>query len=188
MIKKLSLLCLMATVLLSFGCDRNKMKDEVTTMENEISRSAMSSNLLLEEAPEWVPNSKYEVGDRVLYEGKIYMCKVGHARLKPTTKYAWDYLGVYEGIPQWKANSTYQVGDKVVYEGKIYICKVAHRRLKPTTKYAWDYLRDLLEIPEWIRGTKYVVGDKVKYNGDTYICKVDHVRLAPTTAYVWDKI
>jgi len=88
---------------------------------------------------EWKENSKYVVGDKVTYQGKIYECTVDHSRLKPTTKYVWKQIGEVK-FPQWQPNTKYTVGTRVMYEGNIYECTVDHSRLLPTTKYVWKLI------------------------------------------------
>ncbi len=39
-----------------------------------------------------VPQWKYIVGDRVMYEGKTYECIVDHSKLSPLTKYVWKVI------------------------------------------------------------------------------------------------
>lgn len=90
---------------------------------------------------EWKSNSSYKIGDKVVYEGKIYECIVDHSRLKPTTKYVWKCIGDYKIAPEWVKGQKYIVGDEVSYEGHIYKCIVDHVKLKPTTQYVWKLVK-----------------------------------------------
>lgn len=42
--------------------------------------------------PQWKSNTKYVVGNRVMYEGKTYECIVDHSKLSPLTKYVWKVI------------------------------------------------------------------------------------------------
>ncbi len=88
---------------------------------------------------EWEKGTKYFVGDKVIYDNKIYECKVDHRRTSPTMAYVWKLIGEVK-VPQWKSNTKYIVGDRVMYEGKTYECIVDHSKLSPLTKYVWKLI------------------------------------------------
>ena len=87
----------------------------------------------LDKITPWQHNTKYSVGEKVEYKGKVYVCIVDHSRLSPLTRYVWNEVI----IPEWKMDTKYFVGDKVMYQGKVYVCIVDHSRLSPLTNYVW---------------------------------------------------
>lgn len=72
----------------------------------------------------WVTNTKYEVGETALINGKIYRCKSNHTSTFPINMNNWEPL--YAELPTWSANTDYQVGDVVINGSSIYTCKTAH--------------------------------------------------------------
>lgn len=89
----------------------------------------------------WRANSTYQVGDQVTYEGNLYVCKVAHFKLKPTTAYVWTCMGAYKAYPDWVKGKKYVAGDKVSYNGQVYECIFDHVRLSPTTAYVWKVVK-----------------------------------------------
>lgn len=80
------------------------------------------------EVSKWVTGVKYEVGDKVFYNGKTWKCKYAH-----TSQADW-----YPGAPgiwfweeqtrsnEWVINKSYDIGDLVSYNGDLWECKFAH--------------------------------------------------------------
>lgn len=100
----------------------------------------------LELFPHWNDSSKYEVNDRVQYNGTLYKCLAAH-----TSQSSWtpDYspsLWVRvdnpgEEFPEWVqplgSTDAYPAGAKVSYEGKHWISTIDGNVWAPGT-YGWD--------------------------------------------------
>lgn len=100
----------------------------------------------------WKLYSRYYVGERVIYRGKIYSCIQKHVssrrRTPDVTKSLWQIRSplpttttkrtstrkptttprttTNNNAPEWEPFKSYSGGDKVTYQGKIYQCRQAH--------------------------------------------------------------
>ena len=147
---------------------------------------------------EWVVSTDYVKDDIVYFEGKAYVCLLGH-NSSATTIYPdlnlaapnTRWVLMFDGN-QWRGNwisdTVYSIGDIIKYSGYIYQCTVGHQSTNivsqgpiqdignwtiVATTYNW--------INTWtpsISGSTqqyYNLGDVVIYNGITYICTLKHV-------------
>ncbi|RDY22978.1 hypothetical protein CHF27_010760 [Romboutsia maritimum] len=128
-----------ATILTIAGTNSVSAATKVETKANNnytVNKVVNLTETKLSKVTKWKSNTKYFVGDKIVYNGNIYICKVDHSRLSPTIKYVWNKVE----IPKWEKSTKYSVGDIVMYENKVYECKVDHSKLSPTTTYVWENL------------------------------------------------
>ena len=97
--------------------------------------------------PEWIGEGRvYSVGDRVVYEGKLYKCLQDH-----TSQYAWtpsaapslwaEILAGQDGtdIGEWTqpdSTNPYMTGDRVTHNGKTWESTVDNNVWEPGV-YGW---------------------------------------------------
>ena len=79
--------------------------------------------------PGWNKDGEYVKGDRVLYDGILYVCLQAHSaqtNWTPTTSPSlWAKVLIPDEnvIPEWEqpdSTNAYKIGDKVMFDGKIY--------------------------------------------------------------------
>ena len=82
----------------------------------------------------WQPGVFYHVGDEVVFDGKVYVCRQSHTSQtgwEPPATYAlWQRtpVGASEGTV-WAAEVIYQTGDVVEFEGHHYMAIQGHQSL-----------------------------------------------------------
>lgn len=139
---------------------------------------------------DWVASTVYTKDDIVYYNGKAYVCLIGHT--SDSSAYENDLLHVQpkwvlmldgrEWKNNWTVSTYYTVGQIVKFKGFLYRCTEAHTSTNLTT----------LELPvdiaywtivvttnsnwlnEWTYLYYYNLGDVVRYNGITYVCSTKH--------------
>ena len=147
---------------------------------------------------EWVVSTDYVKDDIVYFEGKAYVCLLGHNSsattiypdlllAAPNTRWVLMFDG-NQWRGNWTSDTVYSIGDIIKYSGYVYQCTVGHQSTNivsqgpiqdignwtiVATTYNW--------INTWtpsISGSTqqyYNLGDVVIYNGITYICTLKHV-------------
>jgi hypothetical protein len=159
---------------------------------------------------DWTVSTDYVKDDVVRFEGKSYVCLIGHSSGStsiygdlnlPAPNTRWELM--FDGN-QWRSDWTpdtlYNLGDIIKYNGYLYQCTAGHQSTNivsqgpiddiekwtiVATTYNWlntwtpsvANIDPLLAVPQY-----YNLGDVVTYNGITYICTAKH--LAASTYYL----
>jgi len=134
----------------------------------------------------WLPNTRYGIGDVVKYNGIVYRCISGHTssttalgleignndNQDDSTGELWQVY--YEGIQYinggWTAGTRYRENDLVKYGGSILRCTVGHVAASTITNANF-----VTEFPgfnfyqTWATNVYYAVGDVVRHGGYLYI-------------------
>ena len=134
----------------------------------------------------WLPNTRYGIGDVVKYNGIVYRCISGHTssttalgleignndNQDDSTGELWQVY--YEGIQYinggWTAGTRYRENDLVKYGGSILSCTVGHVAASTITNANF-----VTEFPgfnfyqTWATNVYYAVGDVVRHGGYLYI-------------------
>lgn len=141
------------------------------------------------------PETTYIKDDVVIFNGKTYVCLVGHSPsgffyddLTPivpaheTSIPKWELMfdgQVWKG--NWATNTAYTVGNIVKYNGYVYRCIEPHSSpINPNLGIQADILKWEAVAKtsnwtnQWAVNTYYDLGDIVRYNGYTYICNSRH--------------
>jgi len=139
----------------------------------------------------WTVSTVYRKDDIVHYQGKAYVCLIGHTSQSLDTNF---YTDLNHSNPKWSlmldgfvwrgnwSNTTfYSVGEIVKWEGYLYRCITSHTSnvvlsLGPTSDIAkWEILAKTDNwLNTWTNTYFYDLGDIVKYNGDVYRCIEKH--------------
>jgi hypothetical protein len=137
----------------------------------------------------WSGSTVYTKDDIVYYEGKTYVCLIGHTSnaINLTTDLQdaapkWELM--FDGCvwkQDWTTETYYTVGDIVKFKGYVYQCITTHTstnlinlRLPVDIEY-WTIVATTYNwLDEWIVNSYYDLGDVVRYNGITYICIEKH--------------
>jgi len=131
----------------------------------------------------WTSAIDYNLGDVVLYQGSLYICKVSHnsssfvTDFDNWTLYAlhFDYLG------NWSATTDYAPGAVVKYNGLIYKCIVQHTStsLLEDNIADWQIFYEGLQYRgPWTPDTEYRLNDRVKFGGTIFVCTQTHTSTA----------
>jgi len=79
---------------------------------------------------EWVPGRRYEVGDRVTYQGSLYERDFSRwnriKECKPTNPPVVD---ICDGVEPYNRSTRYGLGDKVTFRGSLYEVVQSNGRL-----------------------------------------------------------
>ena len=95
--------------------------------------------------PHWKPDTDYEVGYRVQYNGILYSVLTAHTSQSDWTPDAAPSLFAKvlipdpEQIPEWEqpeSTNPYMTGDKVMYEGKVWVSDMDNNVWVPG-EYGW---------------------------------------------------
>lgn len=144
---------------------------------------------------DWLPDTRYGVGDLVRYNGTVYRCIVGHTSSSTTlgleignndneddsTGELWQPF--YEGIEyvgEWADETRYRENDLVKYGGSILRCIVGH-----TSDGNIDNDNFITEFPglnfsaTWSNSAYYAVGDIVRYGGYLYVANNNNYQQNP---------
>lgn len=152
----------------------------------------------------WVSGTSYVKDEIVQYQGKSYVCLVGHVAsadfntdlnhqdtntLPVTADPYWElWFDGYKWRNNWLPNTLYNLGDYVKYGSIVYICNTAHTSsadlatgLEPDiakwTRYA--VAEDWTKA--WNINTRYVLNDLVRYGGTIYRCNTGHTSASTLT-------
>ena len=139
----------------------------------------------------WINETLYRKDDIVHYQGKAYVCLIGHTSDTQTTGF---YTDLNHANPKWElqldgfvwrgnwVNSTfYSLGEIVKWEGYVYRCIHSHTSNVVTsqgvhTDYSkWEILAKSYNwLNTWAPGEFYDLGDVVIYGGITYRAIAKH--------------
>ena len=139
----------------------------------------------------WNAATVYRKDDIVYYQGKAYVCIIGHTSQVSSTGF---YTDLNHANPKWElmldgfvwrgdwSNSTfYSVGEIVKWEGYVYRCITSHTSNVVTSQGVHtDYDKWTLVattdnwVNTWSSGYFYDLGDVTTYNGITYRCIEKH--------------
>ena len=137
----------------------------------------------------WVGSTVYTKDDIVLYNGKTYVCLIGHTANADnlTTDLAnaasrWELM--FDGQAwkgDWTESTYYTIGDIVKFEGYVYQCTATHTSTflinlqLPVDIANWTIVATTYNwLNKWLPNTYYDLGDVIRYNGITYICNAKH--------------
>ena len=152
---------------------------------------------------DWEVSTTYVKDDIVRYQGKTYVCIIGHESSSnsiypdlnlaaPDTRWELMFDG-NQWRADWASDTTYNRGDLIKYKGYIYQCIVEHQSsvilaqgpvddilnwVIVATTYNWlnTWTPSIPAIDENPAVPQYYdLGDVVIYNGITYICIEKHV-------------
>ncbi|HEY1013539.1 MAG TPA: glycoside hydrolase family 19 protein [Herpetosiphonaceae bacterium] len=128
-----------------------------------------------EAANPWAPNTAYQVGSQVTYNGLTYECIQAHTSLT-----GWEPSNVpalwrpVQGNPQPTATATPRPGTATPRP-------TATATPRPTTTPV------TCNYPNWVQGQNYYTGNIVRYNGAFYIAEHDNPGYDPTiSTWFWD--
>lgn len=132
---------------------------------------------------QWEANQRVNIGDKRIYNGKTYTCRVNHITLQnynpeATLIYLWT---IQPTGYAWQVGVNYAVNDSVTYNGSSYRCLQAH-----VSQTNWNPVSTLNVLwgtyapatSAWTVGVAYKVGDVVTYNGSTYQCLQAHTSIS----------
>ena len=132
----------------------------------------------------WTSSTVYIKDDVVIYNGKAFVCLVGHTASadRYTDAANWELMfDGYEWKGNWSSSTFYSEGDIVKNNGYVYRCIEGHtstivaalglaqdasKWTLVATTYNWTNT--------WSTSTVYELGDVVRYSGNTYICNTRH--------------
>lgn len=144
---------------------------------------------------DWAASTNYVKDDIVYYNGKAYVCLIGHISnaadlttdLNSSTP-NWELMfdgKVWKNI--WATETYYTPGDIVKFKGYVYECITAHTSTNvvnlglPSNIPNWKIVATTYNwLNEWTTNAYYDLGDVVRYNGIVYICSTKH-RAAATS-------
>lgn len=136
--------------------------------------------------PTWASNVTYVANDRVVLNGKSYICLQGGINQTPDAR-TWDYWTNYFGSDTaelYDAAVTYNYGEQV-YDGSdnLYISIAEDNKANAvtvTTKWA------PLFIPAWVQFTIYALGQRVTSGGITYVSlQASNQNNSPAASPLW---
>lgn len=159
-------------------------KVTVDFIATSFSAAIPNIKLVLTDIPEFEPDHEYKVGDLILVDCKIFVCKEDHTSLSEFNETEAESWGLYlinvtlvldfiVGAKEWQPDTDYFVGDIVLHNGKFYKCNTDHHSTTgefEEDKDYWDCLNEEFDIPEWESGKTYNVGDIVLKDGKWYRC------------------
>ncbi len=139
----------------------------------------------------WANTTVYRKDDIVHYQGKAFVCIIGHTSDTLSTGF---YTDLNHASPKWElqldgfvwrgnwVNSTfYSVGEIVKWEGYVYRCITSHTSNVVTsqgvhTDYSkWEVLAKTYNwLNTWAPSSYYDLGDVVTYGGITYRAIAKH--------------
>ena len=156
-------------------------------------------------AGDWLPTTRYEVGDLVKYNAVVYRCTVEHVSGEilenlqgDSALQYWEiynsgieYTGTWRIIdndvtsPNFGLGKEYRVNDLVKYGGSIWRCKQTHTVGDDSTLNFQNEEYWTVEFPGQQRGatwssiTEYQPGDLVAHGGYIYISLTENYNRSP---------
>lgn len=115
--------------------------------------------------PEWNPNTNYQVGDRFIFNGKLWEIRAIGDFTRPPEGDKLRPFGPYQEVTdEYRDYNTYLAGDIVIFNGMQYqALNSGMSGQTPGTVTGWQALVD-----EWQFFNVYFEGDTVLFNGNTY--------------------
>lgn len=92
---------------------------------------------------EWAPFTTYNIGDRVIYYGKLYESQIANNKVKNPRK--------YENIQEWSANTMYSVTSLASYKREFYVYSGIGLTSSPT----YSTVPPLLDTVNWLNVTEW---------------------------------
>ena len=132
----------------------------------------------------WIGGEEYRRGSLVLYNNKLYRCKVPHT----ATTFDADssnWQEVFASLQEWKATFYYALNDTVLYDGKLFKCILANDDTVFDAN-KWSLINNLSIVYPYEQNTNYMEGQLVTVDGKLYKSKTTH--LSPTGNFTADKI
>lgn len=135
---------------------------------------------------DWVPATRYGIGDLVKYNGIVYRCTTGHTSGTISAGLELDqgkwstYFSGVEFRGAWTSATRYKANDLVKYGGTILRCTTGHTSSTTITNANWA-----TEFPgynfvgDWTEATQYAIGDLVRHGGYLYYSTTNNADIAP---------
>jgi hypothetical protein len=92
---------------------------------------------------EWAPFTTYNIGDRIIYYGKLYESQIANNKVKNPRK--------YENIQEWSANTMYSVTSLASYQREFYVYSGIGATASPT----YSTVPPLLDTLNWLNVTEW---------------------------------
>jgi hypothetical protein len=142
---------------------------------------------------EWIAGTVYYKDDVVSFNGKVYICVIGHTSAEDfnidLTAIPAKWNIVADGqtwLGNWQPQQEYQVENIVKYGARLYIAKEGHISAEDSSTGLeadldkWEIYAEGLEWKgDWQTSFDYKINDFVKYGGSTYVVNTPHIS-APT--------
>ena len=152
---------------------------------------------------DWIPATRYGIGDAVRYGGTVYRCIEGHTSNDVENGLEIDedkWSIYYEGedyVGTWVTGTRYKPNELVKYGGTVFRCVIGHTSTEESfvnyfTNGLWQVEFSGFEFAgEWNAETAYQVGDVVRHGGNLYYSTINNLASDPIdsiyqpTAAVW---
>lgn len=142
---------------------------------------------------EWTTDTVYYKDDVVSFNGKVYICVIGHTSAEDfnvdLTAIPAKWNIVADGqtwLGNWQPQQAYEVENIVKYGARLYIAKEGHVSAEDSSigleadLDKWEIYAEGLEWKgDWQTSFDYKINDFVKYGGSTYVVNTPHIS-APT--------
>ena len=132
----------------------------------------------------WIGGEEYGRGSLVLYNNKLYRCKVSHTATTFDAD-ASKWQEVFASLQEWRATFYYALNDTVLYNGKLFKCILANDDTVFDSN-KWSLINNLSIVHPYEQNTNYMEGQLATVNGKLYRSKTTH--LSPTGNFTADKI
>ena len=132
----------------------------------------------------WIGGEEYGRGSLVLYNNKLYRCKVSHTATTFDVD-ASKWQEVFASLQEWRATFYYALNDTVLYNGKLFKCILANDDTVFDSN-KWSLINNLSIVHPYEQNTNYMEGQLATVNGKLYKSKTTH--LSPTGNFTDDKI
>jgi hypothetical protein len=154
---------------------------------------------------EWLPSTRYRVGDVIRYNSYTYQCALEHTSgtnsdgvivgnndtIEDSTAETWTIVVEnYSYVGEFQPSIRYRKNDLVKYGGSILKCVSEHTSssilgLIDNSKFA-TYLPGFEFDNQWNSSTYYAIGDVTRYGGVVYIAAGNNTNSQPgiTDTYI----
>lgn len=167
--------------------DYNNMQDILNGIEQKI--SGLGSQLT--GIYNWATNTQYRIGDVVIENGSLFICKTVHTS---STSFASDianWILFYADISPWMPNTYYVANACVINDKKLYQCKTAHTSGTTFSNTDWNLIAGGggSSISVWTTSKQYNADDIVIYSNSLYRCNTTHTSSTfSTDVSNWDLV
>lgn len=141
----------------------------------------------------WTADTVYYKDDVVSFNGKIYICVIGHTSASDfnidlnITPTKWNIVADGQTwLGNWEPQQDYLEENIVKYGARLYIAKEAHTSAEDSSigleadLDKWEVYAEGLDWQgDWQTSYDYKINDFVKYGGSTYVVNTAHIS-APT--------
>ena len=141
---------------------------------------------------DWTTATTYVKDDVVYYNGKTYICTIGHTasanfntdlNIVPAK---WEVMSDGQiWRDDWTTSYDYEEGDLVKYGGNVYLCNTAHTSAATASlgleadQAKWTLFSEGFDWKDsWSVSTRYKINDIVSYGGINYLCNTAHTSAA----------